>query len=72
MNSPCRSRVRFPIDNTLSPELARLLSDAGHDAVHVRDYGLHAAEDLAILERAGIEDRVVVSADSDFAMLLSV
>ena len=64
--------VRFLIDNALSPELARILSDAGHDAVHVRDYGLHGAEDLVILERAGIEDRVVVSADSDFAMLLAV
>jgi predicted nuclease of predicted toxin-antitoxin system len=64
--------VRFLIDNALSPELARILSDAGHDAVHVRDYGLHAAEDSMILERAGNEDRVVVSADSDFGMLLAV
>ena len=64
--------MRFLIDNALSPELARILSDAGQDAVHVRDYGLHAAEDLMILERAAIEDRVVVSADSDFAMLLAV
>ena len=64
--------MRFLIDNALSPYLARLLADAGHDAVHVRDYGLHAAEDPIILERAGIEDRVVVSVDSDFAMLLAV
>jgi len=64
--------VRFLIDNALSPELARLLTEAGHDAVHVRDYGLHAAEDPMILERAAIEDRVIVSADSDFAMLLAV
>ena len=47
-----------------------LLTAAGHDAVHVRDYGLHAAEDQMILERAGIEGRVIVS--SDFAMLLAV
>jgi predicted nuclease of predicted toxin-antitoxin system len=64
--------VRFLIDNALSPEVARLLTDAGHDAVHVRDYGLHASEDAAILERAGIEARVIVSADSDFAMLLAL
>ena len=49
-----------------------MLADAGHDAVHVRDYGLHAAEDQVILERAGVEERVVVSADSDFAMLLAL
>jgi predicted nuclease of predicted toxin-antitoxin system len=64
--------VRFLIDNALSPEVARLLKRAGHDAVHVRDYGLHAAEDAVILERAGTENRVVVSADSDFAMLLAL
>lgn len=64
--------MRFLIDNALSPEVARLLRQAGHDAVHVRDYDLHAAKDSVILERAGKEERVVVSADSDFAMLLAV
>jgi len=64
--------VRFLIDNALSPEVARRLRDAGHDAVHVRDYDLHAAEDAVILERAENEARVIVSADSDFAMLLAV
>jgi predicted nuclease of predicted toxin-antitoxin system len=64
--------VRFLVDNALSPEVARLLSEAGHDAIHVRDYGLYAAEDPVILERAGIEERVIVSADSDFAMVLAL
>jgi predicted nuclease of predicted toxin-antitoxin system len=64
--------VKFLIDNALSPELARLLKQAGHDAVHVRDYELHAAEDSVILERAGSEDRILVSADSDFGMLLAI
>ncbi len=63
--------MRFLIDNALSPEVARLLTAAGHEAVHVRNYGMHAAEDSSILERAGAEDRIVVSADSDFAMLLA-
>jgi predicted nuclease of predicted toxin-antitoxin system len=64
--------VRFLIDNALSPELALLLSNAGHDAVHVREYALQAAEDKTILDRAETENRIVVSADSDFAMLLAV
>ena len=64
--------MKFLIDNALSPGVARLLTEAGHDSVHVRGYGLEAAEDAVILERAGIEERVVVSADSDFAMLLAL
>ncbi len=64
--------MKFLVDNALSAEVSRLLAAAGHDSVHVRDYGLQAAEDRVILERAASEDRIVVSADSDFAMLLAI
>jgi hypothetical protein len=44
--------MRFLVDNALSPVLATLLTQAGHDALHVRTVELHRAEEILIFERA--------------------
>lgn len=64
--------MRFLIDNALSPLVAEQHTAAGHDAAHVHEYGLQAACDEEIVEHARAEQRVVVSADTDFATLLAL
>ncbi len=47
-------------------------SSAGHNAVHVTDLGLRGTTDEALLAKAAHDDRVIVTADTDFGTLLAL
>ncbi len=55
----------------VSTGTVRALRDVGHDAVHLREEGLHRLSDPRILAKAVAEDRVVLTFDLDFGDLLA-
>jgi predicted nuclease of predicted toxin-antitoxin system len=63
--------VRFLVDECLPPQMAVLLRGAGHDCAHVYELGLGGQPDERIMDLADRENRILLSADTDFGELLA-
>ncbi len=64
--------MKLLVDSNLSPRVAEAMRSAGFDAAHVEDLALGIATDEEIFDRSTAEGFTVVTADSDFGMLLAL
>ena len=61
-----KARIPFLVDNCVPASVNRLLADAGHDVVSVRDVAMGDAADRVIAVASCQSARVLVSTDKDF------
>jgi len=64
--------MRFLIDMPISALLVEWLQREGYNAVHAAHVGLGQASDEEIIAQARKENRIIVTADLDYARLLAL
>ena len=64
--------MKLLVDEALQNAVALSLTEAGHDAVHVRLLGLAGHTDDEVMGLALGEDRVLVTTDTDFGTILAL
>jgi uncharacterized protein with PIN domain len=62
--------VRFLADMGVDQRVVEWLRAAGHDALHLRDEGLHRLPDPQIFNKAIAEQRIVLTFDLDYRRLV--
>jgi predicted nuclease of predicted toxin-antitoxin system len=63
--------LRFITDEDVPRSTARVLRDAGFDAVDVRDVGLRGKSDVEVFEYAQRENRLLITCDMGFSNILN-
>lgn len=64
--------MKFLLDMGLAQSTAAFLRDQGYDAVHLREEGLQRLPDEEIIEKARLEERVIITHDLDFGRLMAL
>lgn len=64
--------MKFLADMNVSLLTVEWLRSQGHEATHVRDQGLQRAADEYILNKARLEQRILLTMDLDFGYLMAV
>ena len=63
--------LHFITDEDVPRSTARVLSNAGFDAVDVRDVGLRGRSDAEVFEYAQRENRLLITSDMGFSNILN-
>lgn len=63
--------MKFKLDENLSPSLATVFADAGHDAHSVVEQALSGKPDQRVIEVCQHEQRALVTFDLDFSNILT-
>ena len=63
--------MRFLADMGVSMRVVEWLREVGHDAVHLRDEGLHRLPNGDIFQKGFVEQRIVLTFDLDFGEILA-
>jgi len=63
--------MKFLADMGISTVTVDFLRSLGHNAVHLREQGLHRMEDPDILTKARQEGRILLAHDLDFSDLMA-
>jgi predicted nuclease of predicted toxin-antitoxin system len=65
-------KLKFLIDNALLPIFSDHLQNHGHNVIHVRDVDMQTCSDEEIFNFAQKEERIIVSADTDFGTIIAL